>query len=829
MLYSQSWEENIRDPRNFYSIRSAYLQKLNSEKSTSDVLKMAEEDGEESKFRRWEYIMEPRVYPSGIIPPSTILLDELNKFNENNKYLFDTIAKPAWRSLEPVNGFPENGFSGRLNCICFHPTDTNTMFVGAPAGGLWKTNDGGQTWFPLSDRLPSLGVSEIVINYENPDIMYMATGDKDAANFISNPYSYGLLKSTDGGYSWQTTGLTHSNADQTTIQRLLIHPKNPHILLAAVTGVNGAMRGIWRTSDDGATWKNVSGGAKYDLEFNPGNPDIMYTSGWKYLARSTDAGITWTNISSPNLPSSDVTSAKIAVSPANPHLVAAQFLNPNTGYTYGLYKSYDDGVTWNKINSYEISTQAAYDWVLTLSPSDTGIVLYGGQYLFGSDNGGQNKFNLPSGHVDHHGLDYRPGSDVLYSCNDGGLNKSYNNGFSWINLNKSLQTFQYYCLAGAAGNPDFVLAGAQDNGVLKHNMPEWMQVGTLADGAECVIDYSNPSIFYYSYQYGYINRYGYFDNVFRRPPPGGNQQLCAWITPYLMHPTDPKVLFFGAKDIYKTSDRGSSWTNYSTNLTASDGVGGGMLRSMAVSESNPDSILYAASYVVVYRTSDAGNSWHNITSNLPTSAGCFDCAALSSIAVHPLNPEVAWVTMSGYSPVNKVFRTNDGGKTWINISSNLPAIPVNSIVYEKNSKDALYIGTDLGVFYRDSTMDKWMPYMNELPNVPVQELEIHYGSGKLRAATFGRGLWETELYGFVSSVEEISDMNNGLLINSYPEEDYIELREKYCDYRRELEIFTVSGIRVFSGKAEKRTDISYLTRGLYFIRVGNKTGKFVKY
>jgi hypothetical protein len=660
--------------------------------------------------------------------------------------------------------------------------------------------------------------------------MYMATGDRDGAFFISNPYSYGLLKSTDGGNSWLETGLKHIFEDQMTIQRLIMHPTNHNILLAAVTGTNGNLRGIWRSADGGTSWKNVAGGGKFDVEFNPGDPNIVYCVGWKNLARSTDAGLTWNVINSPVLPYTETTWAKISVTPANPHMLIAQFLNPNNGYTHSLYKSWDDGLTWTKINSDAVPTQATYDWVLTVSPNDTNIVFWGGQQLYGSVDGGIGRFIYPCGHVDHHDLVYRPGSNVLYNCNDGGLYKSYDDGNKWINLNKSLHTFQYYRIGSSQNNKDFILTGAQDNGTQKHNLPNWMTIGMFADGMENIIDYSDDNIYYASYQYGLMTRFGTGMGTFYNPPSAGSSTYYAWVTPMVIHPKNPNILFVGAKDIYKTTSRGNQWTAISNQLTVKDGVGGGMLRTMAVSESNPDSIIYAASYVVVYKTTNGGASWSDITSGLPGNAGPFTGSAISWVCIHPDNPNTAWITMSGYSKGNKVFRTDDGGASWKNISDNLPAIPVNCIVYQKYNNDALYIATDFGVFYRDSTMTQWIPFMTNLPNVPVQELEIHYGKGTLRAATFGRGLWESPLFGSVLDVETSS--NDGIKISPNPASDYIEINvgnTHAYSLQQDLKIYNALGecvINLTPALSEgegARINISQLAAGVYFMRVGVNT------
>lgn len=823
---SQNWQDNIKDPTNFYSIKEAWLGHIKDDQKHNGEF-ASEIDDEELKFKRWEYFMEPRTYPTGKLPSADHLIKEIEKFKKNYSAKGVFANNASWFPLEPASGFPANGNAGRVNCIAFHPTDTNTMFIGTPNGGLWKTIDGGQTWIPKTDNLPNLGVSEIAINSQTPNVMYMATGDKDAANFYSNPYTLGLMKSTDGGTTWNNTSLQFLYSDQPTIQRVLIHPTQPNILLVSVGAVNGTPKGIWRSTDNGTTWNNVYGGSKYDMEFNPGNPNIVYASAYGYLLRSTDAGATWSTMTSTVFPSSGLTSAKIAVTPANPNVVYVQWLG-NTGNTLGLYKSNNSGLTWTQQNTYALTTQGGYDWVLAVSPVDSNHVIYGGQFLYRSLNAGITTSGATAGYFDNHGMDYRPGSNVLFNSGDGGIYKSYNNGLNWINLNRTLQTFQYYRLGCSVTKPSMVLTGAQDNGTMKHFIPNWTKIGG-GDGMECLVDYTDSTIYYTASQYGNITRYGSGLGAFTPPPTAGNTTQCYWVAPYVIHPTDPKTLYFGAKDIYRTTNRFNTWTNYSNNLTVADNVGGGMIRSMATSDSKPDSVLYAASLVVVYRTIDAGTTWQNITGNLPVSAGCFTCSAISDIEVHPTKPNTAWVTISGYSPNNRVFKTVDGGATWTNISSNLPAVPINCIVYEKNSPDGLYIGTDIGVFYKDSLSPNWSPYMTGLPNVGIQELEIHYGTNKLRAATFGRGLWESSLFNVPTGINN-AKATEGISIYPNPGKGIFTLELRDTGEKNKIEIYNEIGQKIFTEQlkaGENKIDLTQLSKGIYFSKVFSEKGEVI--
>ena len=794
ILKSQDWIQNIQDPINFYDIRKAFFNSGNAARESNGLPK----DDESSKFKRWEYFMEPRVYPSGKLPKANCLkeaLDDYNKLNPGNRL---QSRSKKWTSLEPEEGFPFNGYAGRVNCLAFHPTDTNMIYIGAPAGGLWKTQDGGLSWNVLTDHIPSIGVSEIVINPIDPDIIYIATGDRDAANFISNPYSYGILKSKDGGLTWDITGIQYMLTNQMSVARIIMHPKNPNILMAALKSDQTNYKGIWRSEDAGLTWTNVSGGAKYDIEFHPVNPDIVYTSGYKNIQKSVDGGKTWSIINSSDLPPvADITSSKIAVTPAAPDNIYVEYIALD-GYTYGLYKSSDAGKSWTKINSLRLNTQGSYDFEFAVSAADTNFIVTGGQNLYVSTNGGKDNTLRNAGHVDHHGFYFRPGTNTLYNCNDGGLYKSYNKVNSWINLNRGLNIFQYYRLGCSQINEEFILTGAQDNGTLLHRFPYWQQV-LGADGMECAIDPFDDQFYYISYQYGNFVGGGSASPIFRSPPGAGSTNY-AWVAPFLIHPKNSQTLFAGGKDIYISKDMGANWINYSTGLTKNDLVGGGFLRGMAISESDPDEVMYAISYVVVYKTDDGGKSWQTVTSNLPTSAGCLNCSALSSILIHPENPNTVYVTMSGYSKNNKVYQSNDGGVSWINISGTLPAVPVNTIVYEKDNDDALYIGTDIGVFFRNIRTTDWEPFMDGMPRVPVQELEIVEPFHKIRAATFGRGLWEASLDDVQVDVKENAKPKDKIALYPNPNKNHITIEIQELKEEMEILFFDVNGIEVFKHK-----------------------------
>ncbi|MFN8280605.1 MAG: hypothetical protein U0V49_10015 [Saprospiraceae bacterium] len=707
-------------------------------------------DGFQEKLARWEHTVGSRALPSGNLEPMNRSYAKAWEFMYHHQNELKNRNR-GWYPLESESSFTPGSNAGRINSLAFHPTDSNTIFIGAPAGGLWKSTDAGKSWISLTSQIPSIGVGDIVVNPNNVDEIYIATGDRDAAYFISNPYSFGILKSNNGGKTWDTSGLQFMASHRMSITRLIMHPNNSEILYAAVTSAETNYKGLWKTTDGGKKWTNINGGAKYDVEFHPNNPSIIYTSGYKNVQRSLDGGLTWQNLSTyPGMPAtSDYTISHIAVTPAEPEAVFLVFVD---GVTKGIYKSSDHGERWRVLNKFSLNTQGGYDFDFAVSQIDTQNIVLGGQLMAVSVNGGKTMLTRSEGHVDHHAFYFRRNSNLLFDCNDGGIYASSNMGQTWINLNKGLSVMQYYRIASSGVDSTFILGGAQDNGSLLFTDGK-RQMIFGADGMYCAIDPKDPEVYYTSYQYGNLIPWGPHAPDFTSPPNAGSNSY-SWVAPFVIHPTKPERIFIAGKDIFTSEDYGANWTNYSTNLTASDNVGGGTIRSMAISSSDPDHYMYATSYVVVYKTSDGGKNWQIVTSNLPVSAGCFDCSALSSIVIDPDDPEHLWVTISGYSVSNRVFESLDGGKFWNNISFNLPAVPVNCLVVDKVDKQTLYIGTDIGVFKRDSFSSHWDLWMDGMPIVPVQQLELLGQFRKLRAATFGRGLWEMSLnQGVISQVQ----------------------------------------------------------------------------
>ncbi|MCS6990842.1 MAG: YCF48-related protein [Chitinophagales bacterium] len=684
-------------------------------------------DGLWKKYMRWEHLMQTRLMPDGTLPPPGFLAAERERFLLNAPSATRNAGwQPVGTAVVPSNG----GGAGRANVFVFHPSNTNIIYLGTAGGGLWKTTDGGLTWTPLTDGLPVTSIADIALDPTNPNNIYVATGDGYGYEFGTNNdfwggvYSAGVFRSIDGGITWSPTGLTYNQDQKIIIQRLVIHPTNPQILLAATRS------GIMRTTDGGSTWNLVKSTHCYDLEFNTFDPNTIYSGGGGTLIKSTDGGANWSTMYS----GMGTGRISIEVSSANHQVIYAMSES-------GIFiRSADGGTTWtNKTFPYSAGFFGYYDLVLACSDANADHLLAGGIYTVKSTNGGSSWTDISSSnlHVDNHDLDYLPGStSTIFSANDGGFFKSTNGGSTWTDLSNGLAIAQIYRLASSATDPQVIYSGWQDNGSNKWdgNNSTWKMVYG-ADGMECMVDHSNVQTVYISYQYGGLQKSTNGGNSFSHIAPcSGN-----WITPYAMDPNVSSTIYAGCASVYKSTNGGSTWSNIGSNLFT--GGYNNACNYIAIAPSNT-SVIYAASFTKIYRTTTGGSPWTNITGTLPvTNTG------INYIAISATNSDHVWICLGGYSAGNKVFVSTNGGTTWTNISGSLPNIPVNTIVYEKNSPDRVYIGTDIGVFYRDNTTADWVFYNDGLPNVMVHELEINYTSNKLLAATYGRGLWQANLVG----------------------------------------------------------------------------------
>ncbi|HEX4877637.1 MAG TPA: T9SS type A sorting domain-containing protein [Chitinophagaceae bacterium] len=673
------------------------------------------------QFQRWLYERKFHIDENGTyLFPQT----EWNRYLESRTSMGSLRTEAgSWTELGPWGWNRTSGWNpgtGRLSAYAIHPANENIIYVGSPGGGIWKSVNGGLNWAPLTDNNANwMSVFALTIDPVNQNIVYAGMSG-----------SVGIIKSLNGGATWSAAGAGPSG----TVRKILIHPSNTSVVFAAATN------GIWRSVNAGASWTQVHSGSKEDIEFKPDDVNIMYATG-NDVYRSTDNGVTWTLVST----AQGITNTGrtlVAVSPANPNYV---YVVQASGSIFGrLYKSTDAGLSFittvvgnpssgtnyfgYETNGTGTTGQATYDMAMDVSPTNASEVHIAGIICWKSTNEGNNftattAWSLPNSigynHADVHGLMFV--NNNLYSISDGGLYKSINNGDDWTDLSTGLGIRQFYRIASSPTNATVITGGAQDNGTAaKQASGVWVDwLG--ADGMEGLVSPTNHLNLWGTSQNGSIYRSTNGGNSYSGlPRPSAGQ----WVTPLAIHPTNETIVYGGWTGVYKSTNSGTSWTNISpTAITVT-------LADLAVAPSDPN-YIYASTGSTLYVTTDDGATWATRTAP----------ATINDIAVDPTNPSKIWIACN--STTNRVMVSTDAGATFTNVSSNLPAIVARAVVVDDNTPRGIYVGMNIGVYYKTEPDANWTNYSDNLPLVAINELEIQKLAGKIRVATYGRGVWES--------------------------------------------------------------------------------------
>jgi hypothetical protein len=745
--FAQKWIEMANQPNaNLYEIQKEFEKSFEgkdlSVKSTGYKV-----------FKRWEYFVRPRVYPTGdlsVMNQATknyadfLIQNNLtgansNKLNSSNNSVMSTTWVPVGPMGAPsgsVFGLPRK--AGRDNFVTFHPTNPSIIFVGAAGGGLWQTTNGGTSWTTSTDNLPVTACSDLAIDPTNPNIMYLATGGGDDVLSAFPQPSDGVYKSTDGGATWVPSGLGFTLNQGRVVHKIVLDPTNSQIVFAA-TNV-----GIYRSTNAGTTWTSVSSINCWDLKFHPVNPTIVYATGTAFY-RSTNSGASFTVVTS-GVPTSGSNRMAIAVTPTNPSNVYVLASKSSDSQFLGVYRSTNDGVNFTTASTTPniignscsgTSTgqgQGWYDLAIAASPTNPNEIVVGGVNVWRSFDGGTNWTMIgcwnsanPYIHADIHELQYTT-TGTLYSANDGGI-FSYN-GSQWADLTAQRNIAQIYKLGLSGLTPNKWITGHQDNGT---NIKTGVNyVASLSgDGMDCFIDRTNDSYMFGEQFNGSLNR-STNGGLSWAPITTGITGTGDWVTPWKQDPVSPNTLYAGFGQLFKSTNYGSNWTQAGTT------GGGGTIVEFAIAPSN-NQVIYVLYAGAIRKTVNGGTTWTNVTNGVTG-------GSLTFITIDPNDPNTAWVTVSGYTAGSKVFQTMDGGATWMNISSNLPNLPANCSVYEPGSNDRIYIGMDVGIYYKDNSSTNWTLYNAGLPNVAVMDMEMSPAApGKIYAATYGRGVYEADV------------------------------------------------------------------------------------
>ncbi len=688
----------------------------------------------------------------------------------------------------PVN------IGGRITDVALNPTNQNIIYVGTSVGGVFKSSDGGDNWTAVFDDAGALSIGDLAVAPSAPNTVYAGTGEANGSFSTGAFFGTGIYKSTDAGGSWTNTGLENTNH----IGRIVVDPQNADRVYAAATGVlygKNEDRGLYRTLDGGLNWEKVlyisDSTACIDVAINPQNANIVYTAMWERIRkpwgrryggstsgiyRSLDGGDNWEPLTN-GLPVSDAETGRIglAISPSDPDIIYACYsTNAITNVFDGIYKSTDAGSSWEQVDDGSIDNVfSSFGWFfgnLRVAPNDADKLWCLGVPLYRSEDGGVT-WSTATGsmHVDQHALEIHPmNPNFMVAGNDGGVYISQNGGETWVHV-EILPITMFYNADIDYQTPERLFGGTQDNGTNRTPAGAadgWEKI-LGGDGFHVLVDPTEPNFVYAEYQYGNLFRSDDGGNSMTFIFNGGNDDRTNWNTPIALDPSDPTTLYFGANVLYRSTDRGDSWEAISPDLTDGEHPSGslsfGTITTIAVAPSSPLTVYVGTDDGNVQVTTDGGESWNNISAGIPD-------RFVSKIIVHHNDALTAYVALSGYKYLDyqpHLLQTIDGGETWVDVSGNLPEIPINDVELDPSWPSVLYVANDLGVWHSLNYGEEWQVLGTGLPLTVVNDIVVHDPSRKLVAATFGRSMLEYDL-GEITATTRVAGQSSNLTVYPNP-------------------------------------------------------------
>jgi photosystem II stability/assembly factor-like uncharacterized protein len=702
-----------------------------------------------------------------------------------------------WRLVGPFRG-------GRVLAVTGVPGQPLLYYFGAAAGGVWKSTNDGVTWNSVFDSQPISSIGAIAISDSNPNIIYVGTGESCIRGDIS--FGDGIYKSIDGGQHWTNIGLKNTEY----ISSISIDPSNPDVVLVAALGHAWGPnpdRGVFRTTDGGKNWQKVlykdDHTGAIDLAVDSKNPSVVYAALWQAqrsawhldsggpgsgIYKSTDAGITWKQLEK-GLPKGPLGRIGIAVSSTNPARVYA-LIEADKG---GLYSSDDGGDSWKLVNSdHRFRQRPWYFTHIYADPQNADRVYILSVEMYRSNDGGKIFSTLHAPHSDYHDLWIDPKNPQrMIVSNDGGVSISTDDGKTWTPENNQ-PTAQFYHVSTDSQFAYYIYGAQQDSGTVAIasqtddsgiGEPNWYSVAGGESGFVFPANDDPDLVFAGSYD-GYLTRYnrhtGQVDGITEWPdnPMGyaaaGLKYRYQWTAPIALSPYDPKVIYHAAQVLFKSSDRGATWTVISPDLTRNDTskqqTSGGPITQdntsieyydtiFAITESpaQKDLIWVGTDDGLIQLTRDGGKSWSNVTpKELP--AWC----TVNLIEASNTDAGTAWAAVDCHRLDNfrpYIFHTTDFGKTWRQLTDGIPDHAyVHAVREDPNQKGLIFAGTETGIFCSRNNGEHWETLQLNLPRAPVYDLTIH--NNDLIAATHGRSFWV---------LDNISPLRQGAAVAANPD------------------------------------------------------------
>ncbi len=717
---------------------------------SSCAIRPLEKEGK-GKSRPSEWFYAQRSYP-----------DKTFNVEGYNDALEQVLEAKTLRKM-PITGFsaawtsqgPEN-IGGRINCVAVHPTDNKTILLGAASGGLFRTADAGATWQSVFDNQSTLAMGDVAFSPSNPNIVFAGTGDP---NISAYPFvGSGIYKSTDAGITWTYSGL----AETRIISKVIIHPTNPNIVFAAAMGSpfeRNEHRGLYKSTDGGATWAKIfyasNQAGVIDMVASVQNPNILYVSAWDRIRtnseslssgvsckvyRTLDGGTTWSNMS--GLPNTDNGRIGLAISPTNASIVTAIIAMPD-GELKGIYRTTNTGGSWTNIAS-PVLSQNIYNgmgWYfgkVFISPTGETFALGIGLWRY-KNNAWENVTEMLNVHVDMHDMAFS--GSAAYLTTDGGAYRSNDNGDTWTDI-ESLPITQCYHVSVSPHAKGKYWVGTQDNGTIVGNKNKKGDWHTLIGGDGFKVEFvnSNKRTFFVEQQEGNIlvtrDSAASFENATLGIAIGDRK---AWDMPYMVSPFIGQKCYAGTDKIYRSSLANQlNWQSISIDLTK--GVTQNDEQFHLISCIEESKLEEGTVYV---GTSDGNawiyeqNTWFKINDSLPN-------RFVTSIKASPTRKDNVYIAHSGYkdnSNTPLLHFSKDKGLSWKSIKGNLPDLAINDIcILPKQQDTILFVATDAGIYGTKNSGKEWQRLGNNMPYVPVYELELDTANRLLVAATHGRSV-----------------------------------------------------------------------------------------